>query len=486
VSTRAPLWLGLVVAALVLPVYALTLAPGLTWANQSADGGDLITAAATGGVAHPSGYPTYLLLARLVQHLPLEPLAARTTWLSAVAAALAAGLVVPLVSRTTAGPRAWGLVGGGVAGLGLGLSPLLWSQAVVTEVHALHTLFCAALLYTLPLPDAPPPSHRAHGLAGLIAGLALGNHLTVALLLPAWLALSVGGAGRAWRPALGWRLAGVALGLLVYLYLPLAAAGRPPVNWGGAATPAGWWWVVSGAPYQALAFGLASALALGRVAGWAALLVAQFSWLGLLVGVVGLFFGPVRGWGARAVTLWIVGVYSAFALGYNAADSYAYLLPVFLALALSLGWGVAALLNTLAARPRRAVTVPALVGVLLVALGLNAARHWPAVDASRDRRAEDFGRAVLAAAPAQAVIVTQGDQDTFALWYFHFALRQRPDLAVVVEPLLAFDWYRATLRATYPDLPELSSGTDWRVTLEAAGRRLCDPRVDTAPALVCP
>ncbi len=29
--------------------YALSLAPGLSWANNGADGGDLITAAATGG-----------------------------------------------------------------------------------------------------------------------------------------------------------------------------------------------------------------------------------------------------------------------------------------------------------------------------------------------------------------------------------------------------------------------------------------------------
>lgn len=484
--SRGSLWLALAVAAVVLPVYAATRAPGLTWANQGADGGDLITAAATFGVAHPSGYPTYLLLARLFQALPVGPLAARTTWLSALAAALAAGAVVPLVSQTSAGPPRFGLAGGVVAGLAFGLSPLLWSQAVITEVHTLHALFVALLLYTLPQPAARPPSSRGHALAGLIAGLALGNHLTVGLLLPAWLGMSAWSAGRDWRRAVVWRLAGLALGLTVYLYLPLAAAGQPPVNWGGAATPAGFWWVVSGAPYRALAFGLARDLALGRVAGWAGLLWAQFGWLGLLVTVVGLFFGQVRGWGARAITLWMVVVYSAFAIGYNAADSYAYLLPAILAAGLWLGWGVAALLAALDRRPHRALTGWVVVGLLGVTLGLNAARHWPEVDASRDQRAEDFGRAVMTTAPGGAVLVTQGDQDSLALWYFHFALEQRPDLAVVVEPLLVFDWYRTTLRAVYPALPALSAASDWRAAVAASGRPVCAVRVDAAPVLACP
>ncbi|MGC8878576.1 MAG: protein O-mannosyl-transferase family, partial [Anaerolineae bacterium] len=56
-------------------VYLITLAPSITWCNDGADGGDLITATVTGGVPHPSGYPTYLLLGSLFVHLPLGDLA---------------------------------------------------------------------------------------------------------------------------------------------------------------------------------------------------------------------------------------------------------------------------------------------------------------------------------------------------------------------------------------------------------------------------
>ncbi len=59
---HAERFLPVVLFLSLLTVYGMTLAPGLTWANSGADGGDLITAAATGGVPHPTGYPVYLLL----------------------------------------------------------------------------------------------------------------------------------------------------------------------------------------------------------------------------------------------------------------------------------------------------------------------------------------------------------------------------------------------------------------------------------------
>src|SRR5688572_26223504 len=97
-------WTRLPPAVLVLSllaIYLSAMAPGLTWANGGADGGDLITAAATGGIAHPTGYPLYLLLARFFQLLPVGSLAFRTNLMSAFFTALGAGVVYWIVSRST-------------------------------------------------------------------------------------------------------------------------------------------------------------------------------------------------------------------------------------------------------------------------------------------------------------------------------------------------------------------------------------------------
>ena len=176
----------LLLAVSLLAVYLATMAPGLTWANAGADGGDLIAAAATGGVAHPTGYPLYLLLARLFQCLPVGSLAYRTNLLSAVAAVLAALLVYALVDRNLSSlSSATRWLAGLASGAAIGLSPLFWSQAVITEVYALHAFFVALLLFLSIDDSSLRISKNFHGLfLGLAFGLAMGNHVTSLLLFP--------------------------------------------------------------------------------------------------------------------------------------------------------------------------------------------------------------------------------------------------------------------------------------------------------------
>jgi len=168
-------------------LYVNTLAPSATWANSGADSGDLIAAATILGVPHPTGYPTYILLARLFQLLPVGALAYRVNLLSAVAMASAAGLICHLVQRSYNGTTRWGWIGGAVASLAFAFAPLVWSQSVVAEVYALHTLFVVVLLCLVPTRgelernDFTP---RHFWLCGLVFGLGLGNHITLSWLLP--------------------------------------------------------------------------------------------------------------------------------------------------------------------------------------------------------------------------------------------------------------------------------------------------------------
>jgi hypothetical protein len=54
-------------------------------------------------------------------------------------------------------------------------------------------------------------------------------------------------------------------------------------------------------------------------------------------------------------------------------------------------------------------------------------------------------RELLRSAPLNAVLVTSGDNDTFPAWYAQAVEGLRPDVTVVVAPLLATEWYRAEL-----------------------------------------
>jgi hypothetical protein len=201
----------------------------------------------------------------------------------------------------------------------------------------------------------------------------------------------------------------------------------------------------------------------------------------------GLFFAAANGARVKLVTVWTAGVFSIFAIGYNTADSYAYLLPAFLALSIWLGLALATALASLRRQKRPFAAQSAVCGGLLLAILINGVIQLPNVDASRNLAAEKFGEAVMDGAPPGALLYTHADRDSFAAWYFHFALGRRSDLAVLVEPLLIFDWYRDSLRATYPGLsvPDAAS-TTWREALTRANARpVCDALLDTTVGLAC-
>jgi hypothetical protein len=471
-------WFLCLLMALILSfAYGQTLAPGITWANNGADSGDLVAATVTLGVAHPSGYPSYLLLAGLFQWLPFGEPALRSN-LFALCCALLSVLVLYAVLRLLLPAAAWSArFAAALAALSLGVSPLFWSQAVIAEVHSLNALLSTLLLFgTLVIlrSNGSAGNHLFWG-QGLLAGFALGNHLTIGLLAACCLPLSnlSRATGQRLRAGIA-QLLGLVTGLLVYLYLPLRAATAPAINWGNPVDWAGFWWVVSGQPYRDLVFGLPAEFLPQRIAAWAALLIQQFGAVGLTLGIGGLLYGKSTRPDFVGLTLLPAGGYSLFALAYDSADSYAYLLPFYLLFAIWIGLGIQALLAALLQyQPKLAFAAALSLGLIMSRpLAATATR----VDASQDRRAMRYAESVLQTAPPDALVVTRGDLDTFPLWYYHSALGQRSDLVVIVEPLLAYAWYHDHLAQQYPALavpaPDTGSGLA-ELTQANAGRPRC-------------
>ena len=438
------------VAVSLFVVYLLTMAPGLTWANESSDGGDLITAVAVGGVAHPTGYPVYLFISRLFQLLPVGTLAFRTNLLSAIAAILTSLMIYRLVSKLVA-PGNGAKISGMVSALAFGLAPLIWSQAVVTEVYTLHALFVIAILYqSSDHLIMQHPGKWSNVLSGLVFGLGMGNHLTTVLLFPV-LIFSVfpSEKGRLdWR-AIFLRLLWMGIGLLAYISLPLRAASLPKLNWGNPVTLQNFIWLVSGKLYHRQIFDLSPQDIWLRIRSVADMLIDQFGIVGLVVGLFGLivFYQPIR---LYLNTIWTAFIFIFFAIGYATFDSYMYLMPVFLCFAIWIGIGVGGLADMLNHRYQKMGSV---IGLLvLLSLFFQAGRHWSTVDASRDVRAEQFGKTVMLQAPVDAIVFAEGDKAIFTLWYFHYALHERQDLIVIATDLLHFDWYQESLQTNYPQL----------------------------------
>lgn len=466
---------GLVAGGLAFALYAVTLAPGLTWAHDGADGGDFLTAALTNGVPHPTGYPTYtLLLQGAIRLLPVEP-AAAGNWLSALCAALAVGLLADLARRMLPPSPQRAAIALTVA-LAWAASPALWGQAVITEVYALNALAVVLLMWLLwRWGQGPESGAGVRWLTGaaLVCGLGLGNHLSLALVLPgavAWL-----WAGRVQLTRVtsrqGVSLAALfVLGLAVYARIPLAAAAAPPVNWGNATTAGNFAWLVSGRLYAGLLGGMSAGEWLARLSSWVSAALEQLGggpW-GAALAVLGLWQLDRRNHAWWRATGWVALLFTLYGLLYRTDTSFVYLIPAWGMAALWLAAGIDRIASLL--KDRRAGWTLVL-GLLILLPALAAWRFFPLNDARTDRRAEAFVTGALAQAGPGAVILTATDRPTFALWYAVYGLH-RGDIVPLNVNLYGYDWYRATLARHHPALFEgLNPDAPLEAVVQAAAAR---------------
>jgi hypothetical protein len=118
-----------------------------------------------------------------------------------------------------------------------------------------------------------------------------------------------------------------------------------------------------------------------------------------------------------------------------------------------------------------------LVAIFLLGPALNVLIYFPAMNLRDDHVATEFATAVLTAAPPDAIVITENDGQTFALWYHRHVAGQRSDLAIVDRRLAGYPWYDVMLRAqnSPPLLPEYDPPETWidRVGQLNLGRAVC-------------
>jgi hypothetical protein len=456
-------------------LYSYTVAPTITWKHDGYDAGDLITAAYTLGIPHPTGYPTYMLLGKAFTLLPFGDVAYRMNLLSTFCAALTVVLAY-LVSRTLLGSRPYATVASVCAALLLATSRIFWSQALITEVYALNCLFFAITLYLLlqletrleEQPADPSGGTRTFRILMLttwIYGLSLGNHLTMAFSAPLVLfhcmvilrhrILSLSQWARVFLAFL--------LGVSIYIYLPVRAGSQPLMNWGNPNTLRGFLWMLSGGIYRQYVLALPLAYWAERLMAWIGLLRQQFGILGAALGLLGAWEHAKRIPQQFAILMLTFAIYSVYAIGYNTTDSYVYLLPVYFLYALWVAQGAQYALGTVTSVQSRwsnPVTVLLCVALLALPLGSLVA-NLPKVDLSNDYTAYDYGSQVFSQVPDGSIILSATDAHTFTLWYFARVVTGRDKVALIDRDLLGYDWYVAGLRHSYPwlDLPPTSGGT---------------------------
>ena len=242
---------GWAIPALVALWVIVNAMPGLMPVVGFWDTGEFQAVLPLMGTAHPTGYPTYVLLGWLGNLLlaPIGEPAYRVTALSLIAVAIAAAATVAIVRRLTGST-----IVAVAAALGLATTRLVWQNATRADPHAIHLAFVALLLLALVRwADAPtdgldrPAADRRLLLAAVLFGLAVGNHsLTLLLAPPVALYVLAVEPGILRRPLfVAGCLGAVALTItLVFLELPIRGGLLPaPLIYGRPATWDGFWYI---------------------------------------------------------------------------------------------------------------------------------------------------------------------------------------------------------------------------------------------------
>ena len=132
--------------------------------------------------------------------------------------------------------------------------------------------------------------------------------------------------------------------------------------------------------------------------------------------------------------------------------------PAFYFFAVFIGIGVTSLLVTVAeyakSKGREAFGYVVPLGALLILLSILPARHnWFTHDRHHDTIPQDYAYNLLAGLAPDAIIFTNGDNDTFPLWYIQCVEHYRTDVRVANLSLLNTDWYIKQLRDEEPKVP---------------------------------
>lgn len=434
---------GLAYAALasaLLASYLLTMAPSWTFEDTP-----LFTAACgTLGVAHPPGYPLWVLtcapFAELGRLIDLDP--GHAAALSSVAASVAACLLLARLLHRVTGSAPAAIAGAGTCGLAL----TFWSQSIVAESYALNALLWIAALNVV-------AAYRGGGrpwllvLLALLCGLGLANHWplfviaspSIALsLMPAWARLRAD-LRRLWPQLL---LAGI-VGVLPYAHLLLASESSARF-FGGR--------LLEGSPLDLLDY--VSRASLSELdlasqhprwdhrflaAGRSVLFVLEsFSWPLAILGVagLGLCIRRVPGWQFASMLWALLGVTFVLAL-YRpylpqsdlSAQTFAnYGLVAHFTIAAGIAFALARVLPLAPGRLHWPAAAAILLGV--------AAWHAPKAQRTADDLAPAFAAQVNASLPEGTRILLGTQSYSFALEFYPHLAPERSRLSPL--PIVAY------------------------------------------------
>ncbi len=446
--SRGILITAFAISLLSLALYLQTIRSQI---GPSIDSVELHLGALTSGVVHPPGSPQYVALAEAAAALLPGPDAAyRVNLFSALSMSAALGLIHLLCYRLT-----YHNVISALATLSLAAAPRMWYLASVAELYALNTFYIAAMLYLLVTWHQTRQFVLYWG-AVIVYAMSFGNHTSMLMLLPTFLAAVV---------FTDHRMLTHPRNLALTLLIVLLAA---PQYWaiyqrvtGGAlycnfcpADPQPGWFVrfVTGGDFKSGFFGLAPRLILLRVSESMQQLSIQFMPWGIALGVIGLW-EMLRRQSKMGLLLALGLLFEwAFIMGYAIPDWHDFMSPSYVLFTPLIAYGALRLWQDIIPRPApmlaenrarllrfvRSIAAPILLVAALGVIALKLAEYYPDINANTQNDWAIKARTLLAEAGSEIWLVMPHPGSTafvysYAIPYYAY-LDQTPGFSAVPPP----------------------------------------------------
>ena len=495
---RDPRIVGAWIAGLFpLIVYTITIAPTVAfW-----DTGEFIAAAFSLGITHPPGAPTFMLLGRLFC-IPPTPfgVAAQVNFISvltsAVTVLLLYGIILEIFNLWERDQEEWKgfsplvkAVSAGTGALAYAFSHSAWFSAVEAEVYSLSMMVTALCLWlALRHLHGAGDTGRASLLLliGYVLGVGTGNHLLALLTVPSILLLLWFFDREVLKRKELWVGAVVlfALGYTIYALIYIRSGLNPPVDMNNPENWQNFWQVLQRRQYGTESMLVTmfdrSADFWGYQLNYHFLryLRAEFLMPFYVIALLGALVNFNRD---RRTFLANAGLWLIMGLGLvvyldmpdpQPRDRDYIFVGCYFATAVWIGIGMAGLAGfvqeyfergeersrhmgggwkDLSTAVRTSVLITGALGVILVGtqLALNFHKH----DRRGDYIAWDYGYNILQTCQPDAVIFTNGDNDTYPLWYLQVVEGIRRDVSVINLSILNLPWYIKELRDREPKVP---------------------------------
>lgn len=500
-----------VVFVIAFGIYLKTMAPTVPfW-----DCGEFIATSYILGVPHPPGAPLYILVGRLFTFLPLwDEIAARVNFTSVIASAFTVMLLYLItiqliqlwsnrktgagIDRTFPSGQFAMHVGGIVAALSLVFSDTFWFNAVEAEVYAGSMLFTMLGIWlTLQWMEQheQPRRDRLLLFIAYLFGLGGGLHLLCWLTMPTIGLLILFTDRRPLKNPSFWVVSVLLfiLGYSTYYSLMVRAGLNPainendPYNWtnfmqflqrkqyGEESTllamfhrKAGWGYQMGDMfikyfleqfPLSVLRLKLTFRAATENIP-----YVVTLPLIPLALGFGGMVLHVKRDL-HRALSF--IGLFLIMGLGLviylNMPDpqprerDYVFV-GAFASFAMWMGMGATGLIDDLNRRLNRSASAPTpvtvAVGVVLVLVPFYFfTANYHTHDRTGNFIAHDYAYNILQTCDKDGIIFTNGDNDTFPLWFLQEVKGIRKDVRVINLSLLNTTWYIKQLRDYEPRVP---------------------------------